>query len=178
MGSYQSTHTFVEPLAYGFEDDAKTEKFTVMRPVDESKTVQRDACWTCVQRTRRLIKREEAVCRQYAITILSKNRSDECQESASDELKASIEHLEYTSEKNRYATLDAERAPMHLRRQLKDAHQRRRTAILLHEHAVARAKRKVIAVANLEKLCEEAKARTQAAMNSQIKCALKHSRPV
>lgn len=176
MGSYQSSHVFVEPLGYGFEDDMKTEKFTVIKPNDDSKTVQTTACWACVGRTRRLIRREEEVVRQHKITELSKLRSFEREEAAKDELRAAIENLEYVAEKHRLSTSDQDKAPMHLRRQLKDAHQRRRAAQLTLEHAVGRCARKLRATKNLEKLSDEAKQRTMAAMNMQIRCALKRSR--
>lgn len=188
MGSYQSTHVFVEPLAYGFEEEMRTEKFfvikgdcsreqfTLVRPPVDPKIIQQDACWTCIQRTRRLIKKDETVNKQRRIVELSKLRSFEREEASKDELREAIAHLELVAEKTRASTDGVDKAPMQLRRQLKDAHQRRRAAQLMLEHAVGRCARKMRASKNLEKLCAESKQRVLTAMNAQIRCALKRSR--
>jgi hypothetical protein len=122
------------------------------------------------------MKREESVMRQSKIIELSKLRSFEREEAAKDELRAAILNLEYIAEKTRLSKEDDNQAPMHLRRQLKDAHQRRRAAQLMLDHAIGRCTRKMRASKNLQDLCDQAKQRTLAAMNTQLRCALNRSR--
>lgn len=176
MGISQSTHEFVEPLAFGFEDDLKIDKFTVIPIGEEPKTIRRDACHTCIQRSRQLIKKEETIHKHLRTTELSYLRSAERKEAAELELQAAVPHLEYVSEQYRISTLDNEKAPMHLRRRLKEGHQRRRIAIMTHEHAVSRLKRKEKSLKNIVNLYEEAKKRTISGLNMQMKCSLNRSR--
>lgn len=178
MGIYQSTPDgFVEPIAYGFEQDAiKQGKTRTLIVVPAS--IRKGACYRCLRRTKSRLQIEDRALDRHNAAIVSRARSQRFLEAAGIEIKLSHEMLEWAGRKHAESTETKDKAPRHLRRQLKDGYTRYRTAILKESHCLARVTRKEKAFHSTLLLYEKAKTRSIEAMNKQVECAQRCSRKI
>ncbi len=181
MGLSQSSgHSeFVEPLAYGFEEDV----FIIVKkpsPVEEvtPSAIKTGACATCVRRTKSRIQIENSALERYYQAGEQRERSSLQLEAATQELEDANTNLKRASHRHGESAELLEIVPKHIRLQLREAYQRRRMAIVKKTHADARFQRKEIALGNVRSLHENAKRRTIDAMNMQIDCAQRCSRRI
>ncbi len=127
----------------------------------------------CVKRTRNNIKIEDTALSRYLEAVSSATSCTFQQEEANNELEAANVAFKWASQKHADITVLRDKAPRHIRQQLKASHARKRIAVQMVEHTSARLRRKMIAVANLESVYKKAKDKTVEAMNKQIACSSK-----
>lgn len=176
MGIYQSTpHVFVEPIGYGFEDPQDTSKVVIVSPIKKQKAIRNGACYRCIRRTKTKLLIEDRALSRYNASTTGRARSERFLEAAGIEVKLASEMLDWAGLKHAESTEFNDKAPQHLKRQLKDAHSRYRLAIDREAHCYARVVRKEKALASNSRLYTQAKENAIEAMNKQVECAARRS---
>lgn len=159
---------FVEPVAYGFEEEEST-KFIIVGRTERKRVIE--ACNSCVDRTKKLIRIENSSLCRYQNALEDQKWSLKRSEMASEELDAANINLQVCKEKNSKYVSDNDKAPLSVRQALKLAYCRKRAALEKMSHASARVARKETALTNLMNLYQSARERTRRAVSKQIACS-------